>query len=205
MQPEDFFKEFDVADDVANKLTIYHKLLLKWQRAINLVGPKTVQNAWARHFKDSAQILKYIPEGSYTLVDLGSGAGFPAAVLGIMNPNLSVHAIESDERKAQFIKTVSRETSVDIKVHDERIESVQLDSVPDIVTARALADLKTLMEMCRVWLAANPALKLLLLKGAKADEEILEAQKFFNFEIVSYPSLTDGSASVLLITNIKEI
>lgn len=205
MHPETFFEDFAVSREIADKLLTYHKLLLKWQKAINLVGPKTVQDAWNRHFKDSAQILKYIPDGAQMLVDLGSGAGFPAVVLGIMNPNLSVHAIESDERKAQFIRTVSRETSVDIKVHDQRIESVQLESTPDIVTARALADLKTLLEMCLPWAQANPELILLFLKGQKAVEEIAEAQKCFSFEIAQHPSLTDEAASLLLITGLKEI
>ena len=145
----------DVPRESIEKLDTYHALLLKWQKAINLISPKTIDDAWVRHFADSAQLSGYIPEGAKTIMDWGSGAGFPAMVLAMLRPSLDVHAVESDERKCQFMRTVSRETSVPIRIHTQRIEALELDSVnPDIITARALASVSVLLDYVRRGLRA---------------------------------------------------
>ena len=85
------------------KLKIYHDLLLKWQKAINLISPKTVDDSWVRHFEDSLQIMDDIPMGA-VLADIGTGAGFPGLVLAIARPDLKVHLIESDQKSANSSK-----------------------------------------------------------------------------------------------------
>ena len=205
MQPEDFFKSYPVSEQCEQQLRTYHALLLKWQKAINLVGPKTLQESWHRHFADSAQVSAHIPEDAKTLIDIGSGAGFPGLVLAMMHPNLSVGLVESDERKAQFLRTVSRETSVDSIVYNARIESVELPQAPDIVSARALADLSLLFEYIYPWVEQNPNLTALFLKGQAASEEIEAARESFTFECEQISSKTEPSATLLLITKIKKI
>lgn len=108
------------------KIDAYERLLKKWQNTINLVGPSTLSEAKKRHFEDSLQLLKHIPVAAKTLYDLGSGAGFPGLVLAMAKPDLDVHLIESDARKCQFLKTVSRETETPVTVHNQRIESANL-------------------------------------------------------------------------------
>lgn len=202
MQPKDFADQFGVSREILEKLEIYHRLLFKWQKAINLVGPKTLQDSWERHFADSAQLNQYIGTDVKTLADLGSGAGFPGLVLAIMRPEISVHLVESDERKAQFLRTVSRETSVDITVHNERIESVDLGVIPDMVSARALADLSLLFEYCVPWAQQNPALRLLFLKGREAQQEVDNAKQAFTFDYEGFPSVTSDEARLLLVTSL---
>lgn len=196
----------DVSRETREKLETYHALLLKWQKAINLVSSKTVDEAWIRHFADSAQIERHIPfdvsRESRTLVDLGSGAGFPGLVLAIMRPDLKVRLIESDERKCQFLRTVSRETNVDVVVHNSRIEDVQNDICPDIIMARALADLKTLLGYIEPWVLASPKLECLFLKGARADEELDCAREAFFFDCEQFPSVSDPQARILHLRNI---
>ncbi|MCB1532234.1 MAG: 16S rRNA (guanine(527)-N(7))-methyltransferase RsmG [Alphaproteobacteria bacterium] len=203
MQPEDFQQQFDVSHETFAKLQAYHALLLKWQAAINLISPKTIQESWQRHFADSAQILPYISESIKTLVDLGSGAGFPGLVIGIMRPDIEVHLIESDERKAQFLRTVSRETGAEnVTVENARIEEIE-GLKPDLITARALSDLPTLLRYAEIWATDNPALEMLFLKGQSYAEEIADAQKHFGFDVKDYPSQTADEGRILFINGLK--
>ena len=203
MQPEDFQKTFNVSRETMEKLQTYHKLLFKWQGAINLVGPRTLQDSWARHFADSAQLLPHIPEGVKTLADLGSGAGFPGLVLAMMRPDLDVHLVESDERKAQFLRTVSRETNTPVQVHNARIEDVTADIAPDMITARALASLVELFVYCLPWTVQNNDIKLLFLKGKLAQEEVGQARAAYDFDVQTYPSCTDDAAEILFINRLN--
>jgi 16S rRNA (guanine527-N7)-methyltransferase len=203
MRPEDFQKQFSVSRETLEKLQAYHALLLKWQNAINLVSKNTLEDSWPRHFADSAQLAAHISPGVKTLADLGSGAGFPGLVLGIMRPDIEVHLIESDERKVQFLKTVSRETSIPVLVHAVRIERVAGLVSPDLVTARALASLDKLLDMCVDWAGKAPGLQMLFLKGKGAEEEINVSRESFDFRVESIPSQTDKDARILHISDLK--
>ncbi len=187
---------------VQDKLKTYEALLIKWQKAINLVSPGSLKECGTRHFLDSQQINDFIPEGTKTLYDLGSGAGFPGLVLAMMRPEIEVHLIESDQRKCAFLSTVSRETETPVGVHTIRIESLDMPA-PDVVSARALASLNKLFEWCAHWAEENPALLFLLPKGERAEEEIAEAQKHFDFRIERMPSKTDSHAKILKISSLK--
>ncbi len=199
-QKDDFKKVIDISNEAFEKIEIYHALLLKWNKAINLVSSKSIEQAWHRHFIDSAQLSKAIPEGVKIYADLGCGGGFPGLVLAIMNPDIAVHLVESDERKCQFMRTVARETGASkVTIHTKRVEAVTDDFCPDFVTARALSSLETLFEYCLPWAQQNKDLSFCFMKGGRADEEISMAQKRFNFEYSTVPSLTDNTAQLLFI------
>lgn len=195
----------NVSRESMEKLEIYHALLLKWQRAINLVSPKTLDEAWVRHFADAAQLDEIVSRESSILADLGCGGGFPGLVLAILRPELKVHLVESDDRKCQFMRTVSRETSVDVIVHNSRIESVELGDVPDVVSARALAELKVLLDYSQGWVGQNPELECVFMKGARAQDEIEAARRFYDFDCTVLPSKTDAQAAILRLKNIRKI
>lgn len=197
MQPEDLLH--NVSRESSEKLEIYHKLLLKWQKAINLVSGRTLNQAWERHFLDSVQIAQYIGPSTKVVADIGSGGGFPGLVLAIIRPDLQIHLIESDERKCQFLKAVSRETDTDVDVRATRVEDMEDDFTPDCVTARALADLPTLLSFCVPWAKRNPHLEAVLMKGAKAEEELNAARAMYGFECDTHRSATDPQGRVLYI------
>lgn len=136
-----------VSRETRERLDIYAGLLRKWQRSINLVGPRTIGDLWNRHFTDSAQLLPLIPSAetptTRVLVDFGSGAGFPGLVLAILGAG-EVHLIESDQRKATFLREVARATGTPVTVHAKRIEQVA-PFPADVVSARALAPLNDLL------------------------------------------------------------
>ena len=134
-------------------LATYKSLLLKWAKVINLVSPATLPDVDTRHFQDSLQLIPLLPPHTKTLFDLGSGAGFPGLVIALERPDIAVHLFESDTKKCAFLSTVSRETHIPVVIHNQRIESVDKipDVVPDVISARALASLDTLLAMTEIW------------------------------------------------------
>jgi 16S rRNA (guanine527-N7)-methyltransferase len=196
----DFRKLFPVSDAVFAQVDIYHALLEKWNKAINIVSPKSLPESWHRHFIDSAQVSQFIPEGTKIYADLGCGGGFPGLVVAMMRPELIVHLVESDERKGQFMRTVIREAGLkNVTVHTKRVEDVTGDFTPDLVSARALKSLEELFDFVMPWAVVNPALKMIFMKGEKAEGEIAKAQERFDFTVQTHPSITDSQARILVV------
>ena len=180
-----------------DRLEAYLALLAKWQRAINLVGPKTLADPWRRHILDSAQLAPDIPADA-TVADLGSGAGLPGLVLAVVTDR-PVHLIESDQRKAAFLREAARATGADVTVHAERIEDVPPLACP-VVTARALAPLDRLLPWVHRHLGKGG--KSVLLKGRDAEQELTHAGRNWTMDITRRPSLSDPSGSVIIISNL---
>ncbi|HNQ91574.1 MAG TPA: 16S rRNA (guanine(527)-N(7))-methyltransferase RsmG [Alphaproteobacteria bacterium] len=186
------------------KLYIYKSLLLKWSKAINLVAPSTLTEIETRHFEDSLQLLPHIPEETKTLIDIGSGAGFPGLALALARASFTVHLVESDQKKCAFLSTVSRETFTPIIIHNNRVENVDIKEIgPEIVTARALASLTDLLTMTQNWWQIIPSLTLIFLKGEKADDEIADALRKFKFSFETIQSKTDPKGCVLILKNVS--
>lgn len=194
----------DISPEQRERLEHYKALLLKWQKAVNLVSPATLESAWERHFLDSAQLLPFMPDGPAVVADLGSGAGFPGLVLAILRPDLEVHLIESDDKKGQFMKTVSRETQAGATVHTVRVEACYERVSPTIVTARALASLDKLLGFCLPWTEKNPDLQMVFLKGEKAEEEIAAARTLYDFACEISSSITNPEARILKIFSLHK-
>src|SRR3954468_20272409 len=102
----------DVSRETRDQLEAMVHTLGRWQKAINLVGKATLEDIWVRHVLDSAQLVPLIPRGAQSLVDLGSGGGFPGLVLAAMRPELEVTLIESDARKGAFLGEAARRMSL---------------------------------------------------------------------------------------------
>lgn len=192
----------DVSRETREKFNTYARLLEKWQKAINLVSPTTLPEVAERHFLDSAQLLAHLPKGGVKLADLGSGGGFPGLVLAMAKVG-DVHLIESDVRKATFLREVSRETKTPVTVHDDRIEETNIPDI-DVVTARALAPVKDLLVMIDRLATPGRPVTAILLKGEKALEELEKAKKAFNFNVEIFPSVTDKDGKVLKISDISK-
>ncbi len=188
------------------ELQLYHDLLLKWQKAVNLVAPSTIEDAWNRHFEDSLQLVDLIPQSATSLIDIGSGAGFPGLVLALARPDLAVHLVESDQKKGTFLLKVSRETGAkNVNVHSQRIESALPKLRADVVTARALASLPQLLTMTEPqWERGESPATLLFLKGAGWQKEVDLARVGHDFELVVIPSKTNPEAAILCISAVRQ-
>lgn len=182
------------------ELAIYEQLLTQWQRSINLVSGSTLTDLWLRHFVDSAQVHGVAPR-AHKWADLGSGGGFPGMVTAMLlknTPGAVVHLIESDQRKAAFLRAVSRETGAPAIVHAERIETaLPKIGAADAISARALAPLDLLLEL------AEPALQNgatgVFLKGEDWAKELTAIPEPDRFTIETLESRTDKRARVVVV------
>lgn len=173
-------------------------LVAKWTIAINLISKSTIASSFTRHILDSAQIFDHAPKNATVWADLGSGAGFPGLVVACIsaekNPKLQVILIESDQRKASFLRHAAQALELKVEVRAERIETSQ-PSMADIVSARALGSLDNLCGYAFRHL--KPGGTALFHKGARFEDEIAVAQQHWNFELTRVDSITDPAAVIL--------
>ena len=186
-------QRFDVSRETLQRLEIYEALLLKWQRKINLIGPSTVKWIWQRHFLDSVQLLPWAPPGWQSWVDLGSGAGFPGLPVAIISKR-PVTLIESDQRKAVFMREVIRQTGAPATVVDQRIEEAPPRHA-DVISARALAPLDRLLDLASRHAGKNTVY--LFLKGRNIDAELTQTTKYRSMKLTQQPSLTARDSVIL--------
>ncbi|GAB4392258.1 MAG: 16S rRNA (guanine(527)-N(7))-methyltransferase RsmG [Kiloniellaceae bacterium] len=206
LTPEAFQARLSVSRETQDKFLEYAALLTKWNAAINLVSPKSLGDLWRRHFLDSAQLRAHLPEipgpEQRVILDVGAGAGFPGMVLALLGCG-RVHLVESDQRKAQFLREVARVTGAPAEIHCQRVESPGLlAALPpiDVVTCRAFAPLARLLDLTEPFLSPektqNPAVGLFL-KGRSVDEELTEAGKKWRLRVDRFESETDPTGSIL--------
>jgi len=192
-----------VSHETAARLDVYVDLLLRWQQIKNLVAPSTLGEIWTRHIADSAQLLPLLGR-SRTIVDIGSGAGFPGLVLAIVKSGeagFHVHLVESNGRKAAFLREVVRATEAPATVHGARIEDFTRGWRGDVdfLTARALASLGDLLAFGESLFDAGS--RALFLKGQSARQELADASEGWNIDAKLYPSVTDSSGQIILINS----
>ncbi|NNL87485.1 MAG: 16S rRNA (guanine(527)-N(7))-methyltransferase RsmG [Marinicaulis sp.] len=169
----------------------------------NLVARSTIPERWSRHYLDSAQLAALLPAGISTIVDLGSGAGFPALVLAAMLAEKDVHVtmIESTGKKAAFLSAAADAMGVAVTVIQDRIESTKLKFPPDIITARALARLDKLLDYGAGIQGQNT--KYFFLKGQDVEDELTEAAKCWHMDVKRHTSQTNPQATILEIENLS--
>jgi 16S rRNA (guanine527-N7)-methyltransferase len=190
-----------VSRETSARLDEYVDLLLKWQQRTNLIAPATIRQVWTRHVADSLQLLSLAP-AARTWVDLGSGGGLPGLVLACAladTVGATVHLVESNAKKAAFLRETTRALRLPALVHARRIEDFTqaLADSPDVVTARALAPLTRLLAY------AEPLLKKgvqgLFPKGQDVEAELTEASKYWKIEMVLLPSKTSQDGRIVVV------
>jgi 16S rRNA (guanine527-N7)-methyltransferase len=182
-------------------LAAYVALLLKWNKSINLIGPATESDVWARHIDDSSQLVALIPSNATSVVDLGSGAGLPGLVIAMLRPELQVTLVEQDQRKAAFLKEAKRA----LGLHNVSIAAMDIAKVEakfDVVTARALAPLSQLLAMAKPLMEEGATC--IFPKGANHQSELAEAAKYWGFEHTLKSSATNGQSSLITITKLTK-
>jgi len=192
---------FAVSRETADRLDRFVALLLDWQARMNLIAPSTVPTLWTRHIADSLQLLALAPEAR-RWADLGSGAGFPGLVVACALADslpAEVHLIESNQKKAAFLREAARVTAAPAIVHAQRSDDFikSFHQPLDIVTARAVAPLPELLKI------AYPLLKRgakgLFPKGQDVDAELTETAKCWTIQSSLVPSRTDPKSRVVLV------
>jgi 16S rRNA (guanine527-N7)-methyltransferase len=200
-----------VSRETLERLDRFVGLLLTWQRTTHLIAPSTVAHLWTRHIADSLQLLDLAPD-AHVWVDLGAGAGFPGLVIACAlaeRPGARVHLIESKRKKAAFLREVQRLTAVPASVHTMRIEefAASFDGPADVVTARAVAPLKSLLDKCFPLLGKSGAMGLFP-KGQNAELELREVRESammgaWTMNATLMPSRTDPAGRIVLIRDVE--
>ncbi|WP_420585538.1 16S rRNA (guanine(527)-N(7))-methyltransferase RsmG [Ruegeria sp.] len=199
----ELFEGLDVSRETFSRLETYVELVQRWNPKINLVSRNSLAEIWTRHILDSVQVFRCA--GPFiNWVDLGSGGGFPGMVCAIMAieeaPNARFTFVESDQRKSAFLRSVARECGANTSVISKRIETVD-PLRADILSARALADLGTLMSFCDRHLSKSGTA--LLPKGASWKKEVDSAREEWNFDCEPITSLTEPQAVILRIKGVS--
>ncbi len=187
-----------VSRETAERLDLFVAHFLKWQSAVQLVAPSTLPTIWTRHIADSLQLLPDIA-GAKEVVDVGSGGGFPGLVLAVAATDKKFHLIESDTRKASFLREALRITNTTAEVYAERVESVakRISTGIHIVTARAFAPLPRMLELTEPFF--RDGAKAVFLKSQDIDDELTTAAKSWIVNFQLRTSQTDTRGRILLI------
>ncbi len=228
--PEDFRKATNVSRETLARLELYAALLEKWSGAINLVSRDSLPELWRRHMLDSAQLLALLPPPPRgrprTILDLGSGAGFPGLVLAILGAG-DVHLVEADTKKIAFLREAAHITQTEVKLHNCRIED--LAPIPvDVLTARALAPLPRLLDLVEPFFQQaesvdpneqantkanklpNPAQGVprpegpmaLFPKGRDAERELTDSAEKWMMRVEVFPSRSDPNGQIVRLSGL---
>ncbi len=191
----------DVSRETSAQLQTYCDLVRQWTPRINLISRASLDDMWERHVEDSIQVAEAAP-GATTWADLGSGGGFPGIVVAICRPQTAVTLIESDARKATFLKHVAIRLNLKIDTCVQRIEEAD-PTRSMVVSARALAPLDRLLPLATRHGAADTLY--VFPKGERYREEIAAAQKSWSFHVDVRPSRIDKKGVILILENVARV
>ena len=198
----------DVSRETWQALDHYVTQLCRWQPAQNLVSSATLDAVWTRHIADCVQ-LYMLPDTTGNWLDIGSGAGLPGLIGAIVSkyhhdrPGQEFVLVESNQRKCAFLKTISRELDLNVRVERGRIEAADPDRLPDIgqISARAVANLTQLLLWGQPWWARGASG--IFQKGRDYQGEVEKAAAAFDFDLVCYPSKIDAESVILDVRAIR--
>ena len=204
--PEEFQRDltFHVPRETIARLETHRRLLADWSGRMNLVGPKELEAFWQRHALDCAQLVALAPQAR-RWVDLGSGAGFPGLVVAAFlkgRRDAAVHLVESTGKKVAFLRAVTEEAELPVKIFNQRIEDFGAGEGPyDVVTARALAPLNRLIPYAKPIL--DRGAQGLFHKSADIDAELAAAKDVLNggaYQADVLESLSDPRGRIVRVT-----
>lgn len=195
----------NVSRETEARLREYESLIRRWNPRINLIAPSTLRELRTRHIDDCLQIMRYAAPSEGLWADLGSGGGLPGLVLAIAFADCRTRflMVESDQRKATFLRTVIRELSLsNASVLNSRIETIDPLKAA-YISARALAPLPRLMPYLEKHLANDG--QAWLMKGEQWQTELEQARSAWQFSVENHPSTTQSGAAILKISGVSHV
>ena len=203
----DTFSRFTrVSRETIVSLKKYEYILTKSNKNMNLIGNSTVNDIWIRHFLDSAQVFDFVDKNEKTLIDVGSGAGFPGLVLAILAKDkkipLKIKLIEKSSKKAKFLKKLINEFLLDAEVINENIFEYTKKLSADVFVARAFKPLKIFLPL--IHNKVENWKKILVFLGKTGKNELLQASKSWDIEYKQRMSVTSSDSIVVQINKLKK-
>ncbi len=199
-------QKYDVSRETIEKLEAFAALLREWNAKMNLVSKNSLEDVWIRHILDSLQIIRYIPKTTETLLDIGSGAGFPAVVLAIVMqeklPTAHSILVESITKKTVYLNDVCIKLGLkNVHIENNRVENLRLKNI-NVITARAVAALDVLCDYAGG--LGNKNTKCLFLKGRTYQEELQKACEKWHFDCITHQNIYCDDGVLLEISNLRK-
>ena len=205
IQIDTFSRFTQVSRETIISLNKYEEKLIKANKTLNLIGNSTIKNVWNRHFLDSAQVIDFIDKNDKTLVDIGSGAGFPGLVLAILSKDkkipIKINLIEKSPKKVKFLKEIIKDLRLDVDVLNQNIFEDQKILSQDVLVARAFKPLKIILKL--IHSKAENWKKIFLFLGKTGERELLEASKIWDIGYKQRMSVTSNDSVVIEINKLK--
>ena len=207
IQIDTFTRYSLVSRETITSLKKYEDILIKANKTLNLVGSSTIQEIWHRHFLDSAQVIDFIGKNDKTLMDLGSGAGFPGLILAILSKDrkipLKIKLIEKSPKKTRFLENLIDQLDLDVEVINQNVFKHSKKLSEDVFVARAFKPLKKILEL--IHNNGENWKKIFIFLGKSGQEELLGASKSWDIKYKQRMSITSNDSIVIEINRLKKI
>ena len=196
----DVFCSFiQVSRETIISLKYYESHLKIANERLNLVGKTTINNVWIRHFLDSAQVVDSIEENDKSIVDIGSGAGFPGIVLAIIlkerKNKIKIRVIEKSKKKINFIKEIINKLKLDVTIVNQNVFEQNQKIWDDVIITRAFKPLEIILEL--IHKKTNNWKKTFLFLGKTGDEQLLQASKSWDIKYKQRMSITSSDSKII--------
>ena len=203
----DTFSRFtQVSRETIISLKIYENLLIQASKGLNLIGHSTINQIWIRHFLDSSQVIDFIDKNDKTMVDIGTGAGFPGLIIAILAKDrkipLKIRLIEKSPKKVKFLKDVITKLKLDVKVSNENILEQDNELNEDLIISRAFKPLKIILEL--IHKNATNWKKIFIFLGKTGQNELLRVSKNWDIEYKQRMSVTNSDSIIIEINNLEK-
>ena len=206
IQIDTFNRFFQVSRETITSLKKYEDILIEANKTLNLIGNSTIKDIWTRHFLDSVQVIDFIDKNDKTLVDIGSGAGFPGLVLAIALKDrkipLKIKLIEKSPKKVKFLKNLINELQLNVEVINQNILEDPKKLLDDVFVARAFKPLKIILQL--IHNKAKNWKKIFIFLGKTGKNELLQASKIWDIEYKQRVSVTSNDSIVIEINRLKK-
>jgi len=207
IQIDTFCRYTRVSRETITSLIKYEDFLIESNIGLNLIGKSTIKNIWTRHFLDCAQVIDFISKNDKSLVDLGSGAGFPGIVLSMVlkdrkiNPKIKL--VEKSPRKAKFLNDVIKNFNLNAEVINQNVIDDTINFLDDVFIARAFKPLEIIFKL--IHNKAKNWKKIFIFLGKTGKNELVQASKNWDIEYKQRVSVTSNDSFVIEINKLKKI
>ena len=195
-----------VSRETITSLIKYEELLIKANNSLNLIGNSTIKQIWSRHFLDSFQAIDFIDKNDKSLVDIGSGAGFPGLVLAIIAKDrkisLKIKLIDKSPKKIKFLKEIIKKLSLNVQTLNQNVLTEEFRFEEDVFVARAFKPLPIILEL--IHKKAINWKKILIFMGKTGKSELLQASKVWDIQYKQRMSITSSDSIIIEVNKLKK-
>ena len=197
----------ELTDKMYEQFIKYYELLVEWNEKINLTAITEFEDVFIKHFYDSLCLVKGIKINTQSLLDVGSGAGFPSVPLKIVFKDLDITIIDSLNKRINFLKLLTEELDIKVELIHGRAEEHKYKNHYDLVTARAVSNLQILSELCIPFVKKGGIF--IALKGSNYKEELNKSTNAIKTlggktdRVIEY-EVKGLSRSLIIIKKVKE-